>query len=142
MIDTFEYQYEFKQKCFQYCPIDSVELDPQNKTCKLNCPFERPFMLDSNCVSNCTINERQYKYCVTNYFGNRSNAEIQDIILADIEEHLTSPEYNFSVINEKSIVIEEENTNYELTTTENQDGNSKIIIFINNCFYIYIIFII
>ena len=57
-------------------------------------------MLGSNCVSNCTINEREYKYCVTNYFGNRTNAEIQDIILADIEEHLTSHKYNFSVIKE------------------------------------------
>ena len=124
-LDTFGYQYEFGQKCYRYCPGDSVVLDAEKKTCKLSCPFERPFMLGSNCVSNCTINERQFKYCVTNYFGNRTNAEIQDIILADIEEHLTSHKYNFSVIREKSIVIEEENTNYELTTTENVDENAK-----------------
>ena len=122
--DTFEYQYEFKQKCYHSCPMDSVELDTEEKACKLSCPFERPFMLDSNCVSNCTINERQYKYCVTNYFGNRSNAEIQDIILADIEEHLTSHKFNFSVIKEKSIIIKEENIIYELTTTENTNENS------------------
>ncbi|MBO6244101.1 MAG: hypothetical protein J6O41_06035, partial [Clostridia bacterium] len=124
-LDTFEYQYEFKQKCYHYCPSDSVILDAEKKTCKLSCPFERPFMLGSNCVSNCTIDERQYKYCVTNYFGNSTNAEIQDIILADIEEHLTSNKYNFSVIKEKSIVIEEENTNYELTTTKNVNENGK-----------------
>ena len=124
-LDTFEYQYEFKKKCYHNCPPDSVELDAEKKTCKLSCPFERPFMLGSNCVSNCTINEREYKYCVTNYFGNRTNAEIQDIILADIEEHLTSHKYNFSVIKDKSIIIEEENTNYELTTTENVEENAK-----------------
>ena len=45
--------------------------------------------------------------------------------MADIEEHLTSLKYNFSVIKEKSIAIEENDIIYELTTTENVDENSK-----------------
>ena len=125
-IKTDDYQYRFQNKCYHECPTDSIILDPEEKTCKLSCPFERPFMMKSLgiCVSNCTINERQIKECVTNYFGNRSNAEIQDIILNDLETHLTSSKYNFSIIKEGSIIIEEEKTNYELTTTQNEDDNS------------------
>ena len=71
-----QYQYEFKGHCFPECPVDSELSDVKRKICKLNCPFERPFALRMNCVSNCTINERSVKDCETNYFGNRTNAEI------------------------------------------------------------------
>ena len=118
-----QYQYEFKQQCFSSCPVDSHLSDIDRKICTLSCPFERPFCLHMFCVSNCTINERRDKDCFTNYFGNRSNFEIQDKILLDIEDHLLSNKYNFSVIKEQSIVIEENKTNYELTTTDKKENN-------------------
>ena len=53
------------------------------------------------------------------------NAEIQDKILADIEEHLLSNKYNFSVIKENNIIIKENKTYYELTTTDKRDNNPQ-----------------
>ena len=125
--ETDDYQYEFNNKCYRECPGDSVILDKEKKTCRLSCPFERPFMLKSLviCVSNCTINDREIKECVTNYEGNRTNAEIQDLILNDIMLHLISSKYNFSVIKERKIVIEENSANYELTTTQSKENNNK-----------------
>ena len=124
-LNTEYYQYEFKNRCFKECPADSNILDPDKKTCKLTCPFERPFMLQSIglCVSNCTINDRRDKECVTNYVGNQSHL-IPDIILTDIEDHFTSSKYNFSALIEGSVIIQEDNTIYELTTTKNKDHSS------------------
>ena len=123
-LNTEYYQYEYRGNCYKECPPDSILLDPNKKTCKLSCPYERPFMIKSTggCVSNCTINERKEKECVTNYFGNKTN--IQDIILNDIEEHLTDGKFDFSILLDESIIIEEENINYELTTTNNKEENS------------------
>ena len=61
---------------------------------------------------------------MTNYFGNRTNGEIQDKILADIEDHLISNTFNYTIINEDNIVIKEKDTNYELTTTTRKSANS------------------
>ena len=124
--ETGNYKYEFRKKCYSKCPIDSEEDKNEKYTCFLSCPFERPFMLKSKqiCVSTCTINERRDKECITNYFGNRTNEEIQDKILTDIEDHLTSNTFNYTNINDELYIIDETKTNYELTTT-NKKGPSR-----------------
>ena len=120
------YKYQFLNKCYSYCPEDTIEIEGKEYFCKLSCPFERPFMIKSQqiCVSNCTIIDRRDEECVTNYFGNRSNFEIQDKILTDIEDHLTSNTFNFTMINDENIIIKEKDTNYELTTTNKKTSNS------------------
>ena len=120
------YKYQFLNKCYSYCPEDSELFEGDEYFCRLSCPFERPFMLRSQqiCVSNCTIIDRRDGECVTNYFGNRTNGEIQDKILADIEDHLISNTFNFTIINEDNVVIKEKDTNYELTTTTRKSANS------------------
>ena len=56
------------------------------------------------CVSNCTIEERRDKECVTHYFGTRPNLEIQDKIVEDIENHLTSRTFDYLMIDNESII--------------------------------------
>ena len=124
-LDSDYYKYEFHNKCYTECPEDSEESEDEEFFCKLSCPFEKPFMLKSEyiCVSNCTIIERKDQECVTNYFGNRTNGEIQDIILADIEENLLSSSFDYTIINNENIIIKEKDTNYELTTTNRKNTN-------------------
>ena len=117
--DTNNYKYEYKHKCYTKCPPDTEEKEDEKYSCFLSCPFDRPFKLVSQdiCVASCTINERRSKECVTNYHGNKTNEEIQDKILADIEDHLTRTTFNYSNINDEIYIIDETKTNYELTTT-------------------------
>ena len=117
--DSVSYKYEYKHKCYNKCPEDTEENEDEKYTCFLSCPFERPFRLVSKdiCVSTCTINERRDLECVTNYFGNRTNEEIQNLILSDIEDHLTSNTFNYTNINDEIYIINETKIFYELTST-------------------------
>ena len=129
--DSDYYRYYFKGKCYSKCPPDTEEIEGQKYFCKLSCPFDRPFMLKSQeiCVSNCTINERRDgddKECITNYFGNKTNAEIQDKILADIEDKLTRNTFNFTNIKDEEYIISDTNTIYELTTSQKPPSNLGI----------------
>ena len=123
-IETDFYQYEFLNKCYSYCPMDTVVSETRDHFCDLSCPFERPFMLVSKiiCVSNCSIMDRRDRECVTHYFGNRSYSEIQDRILNDINSQLTNKKFNISLIKEGSIIINETDTIYEITTTKQKDS--------------------
>ena len=125
---TDYYKYEFNKKCYPKCPIDTKEEENKKYSCYLNCPFERPFRLvgEEFCVSTCTINERRDLKCVTNYFGNRTNEEIQDKILADIEDHLIMDTFNYTNINDEEYIINETKTFYELTTTKKGPSKSGI----------------
>ena len=129
--DSNTYKYYFKGRCYSKCPPDTEEIEGQKYFCKLSCPFDRPFMLKTQeiCVSNCTINERRDgndKECITNYFGNKTNAEIQDKILADIEDKLTRNTFNFTNIKDEEYIISDTNTIYELTTSQKPPSNLGI----------------
>ena len=126
-LDNENYKYKFNDNCYSECPEDTVEYGQEKFSCILSCPFDKPFMLLSKktCVSNCTINERKIGECVTHYFGNRTNAEIQDKILNDIERDLMNEKYNYSEIDEKNIIIKEKNTTYELLTTNLKASGSE-----------------
>ena len=131
--DSVNYKYEYKHKCYTKCPEDTEEDKNEKYTCFLSCPFERPFRLVSQdkCVSTCTINDRRDLECVTNYFGNRTNLEIQDLILADIEDHLTSNTFNYTNINDEVYIINETKTFYELTSTEIKGPRRPGISYVN-----------
>ena len=71
--------------------------------------------------------ERSEKLSKTNYFGNRTNMEIQELIHVDIQIDLEN-EFNYSIITEnQTVFIEENKTNYEIVTTRNKNPNSNII---------------
>ena len=121
------YPYEFRKKCYKNCPKDESIIDTYHKyKCKANCPFEKPFEIVETqmCVSSCTIMQRFYKLCVTNYNGNRTK-EVQDMIITNIQDDIIDT-FNFSYINkERSIILEENGVNYEITTTQTKRFNSK-----------------
>ena len=131
--ETENYKYQFKNICYNKCPIDFEEDKNEKYTCFLSCPFERPFRLVSQdiCVSTCTINERRDLECVTNYFGNRTNEEIQDIVLSDIEDHLISTKFNYTNINDEVYIINETKTFYELTSTNKNKPTRKGISYVD-----------
>ena len=108
------YPYEFRKKCYKNCPKDESIIDTYHKyKCKANCPFEKPFEIVETqmCVSSCTIMQRFYKLCVTNYNGNRTK-EVQDMIITNIQDDIIDT-FNFSYINkERSIILEENGVNY------------------------------
>ena len=125
-----DYKYELKKKCYEICPTDSIGY--KNETddkyyCKLSCPFERPFMLVKEfiCVDSCTIKQRVDGLCKTNYEGNRTNTELQDVIVSDLEIDMVSDNFNYSMISEAgTIILQETDTLYEITTTDFKSDNS------------------
>jgi hypothetical protein len=79
------------------------------------------------CVSTCTIMERYYKLCVTNYEGNLTN-EVQDMVLSDIKSDIDDT-FNYTFINtERNVIIDENNIIYEITSTQCENRNPKATI--------------
>ena len=113
-------KYEFRNKCYVFCPPDKSYNESEfDYFCKITCPFEAPFEMvkEQICVSNCTIMERYYGLCRTNYRGNRSNDEVQDKVLANLQDDIIDT-FDYHFINDNlSIVLEEEGNTYEIVTT-------------------------
>ena len=126
--DVQGYNKILRYECYKECPSGislQSEFDP-NK-CKSQCSFDYPFILinKDKCVASCSIIERSQKLCITSYFENRTNLEIQEIIHNDINRDLLN-KFNYSIITENNTVIIEENkTVYEILTTRNKNPNSN-----------------
>ena len=126
--ETEGYFKQFRNYCYKECPlIISKEREDNPNLCKVICPYEFPFELVETqiCVESCSIIERSTKLCVTNNFENRTNLELQEIIYDDIVIDLTNS-FNYSIITDyKSVIIEENNTIYEIVSSNNKNPNSK-----------------
>ena len=122
-----KYKFEFRNKCYENCPSDSKNFtNSSGYYCNLTCPFERPFeMVEQQiCVSSCTIMERYYKLCITNYNGEKIN-EIQDIVMLDIKNDVIDTfDYKF-ISQNRSVIYYEKNIKYEITYTNNTQTDSK-----------------
>ena len=69
--------------------------------------------------------ERSQKLCVTSYFDERTNLEIQELIHKDINRDLID-EFDYKIINEtNTVLIKENKTTYEIVTTRNKNPNSN-----------------
>ena len=118
----------FRKNCYKKCPPgESKEKDDNSNVCKVICPYDKPFIMVEKqiCVASCTIMERKNKLCVTDYEVNRTVSELQNLVQTNIKEDLID-KFNFSVItNNETVVIEEINSIYEITSTSNKNKNSK-----------------
>ena len=127
-------KYEFKSICYEVCPPDkSFNESISDYFCKITCPFEAPFEMvkEQICVSNCTIMERYYGLCRTNYRGNRSNDEVQDKVLANLQDDIIE-NFDYHFINDTfSIVLEEIGNTYEIVTTTKKTEDPRKVIFIS-----------
>ena len=123
------YKYELGKKCVIKCPSNTEE---NNYFCNIKCTKEFPFELieTQECISSCSIIERQKKICRSNYIeinnDTDSSKTVQDAAIENIKEGLTG-EFNTSDIDKgENIVIEEEGSTITITTTENQkDGETN-----------------
>ena len=123
-----DYKTKFSYGCYKECPLNiSVPREGVPNSCRPLCTYEFPFelVLEEKCVARCSIMERSQKLCITNYFGNRTNLEIQELIHVDIKLDLEN-EFDYTIINEnQTVFIEENKTNYEIVTTRNNNPNSN-----------------
>ena len=119
---------EYRKTCYQKCPVEEKLLvQPQiGNICRAKCPnFEEPFEIVEKqiCVSNCTIMERNKGKCVTNYYGNRTNAEVQDKVFSNIMDDIVDS-FDYKYINDyTSIVLREKDHTYEIITTNSKVNN-------------------
>ena len=132
-----EYKKKFSYGCYKECPLNISEpREGVPNSCRPICTYEFPFelILEEKCVDSCSIMERSEKLCITNYFGNRTNMEIQELIHVNIQIDLEN-EFNYSIITEnKTVLIEENKTNYEIITTRNKNPNSNTTkIYLGEC---------
>ena len=130
-----KYLYEFRKKCFEACPIESVPFsNATGNYCKSFCPLEKPFeFIDEEvCTSFCTIMEIYDKLCVTNYKGNNSE-EITDLIFSNIRDDITDS-FNYSFItSNQSVIIEQSNVAFEITSTKTSTANKISRIDLGKC---------
>ena len=124
-----EYNKVLRYGCYKKCP--SIISKPRKKNpnlCGPLCTYESPFELveEEKCVASCSIMERSKKLCITNYYGNRTNLEIQELIHVDIQNDLEN-NFDYTIITEnQTILIKENQTFYEIVTTRNKNPNSII----------------
>ena len=118
--------YLFQQKCWNQCPEGSRPSENDTKSCEVVCPYEKPFELVEFqiCVSNCSINDRRQKLCITNYIGNKTD-QIQDKIQNNIFDEIIQS-FNYSLISDnESFFIVENGITYEIISTKNKNSNSQ-----------------
>ena len=125
---TSGYYKRLKNECYKECPPGiSIQSENDTKLCKSQCSYEYPFELieKEKCVASCSIMDRSKKLCVTSYFENRTNLEIQEIIHEDVKRDLLE-KFNYRIITEnETVLIEENKTIYEIMTTRNKNPNSN-----------------
>ena len=91
--ETKEYNYELELSkiCITKCPENFYEPKDKPFSCVPKCKQESPFLLiDSlECVSQCTIKQRQNKLCITNYiFDKEVNNNIFDKVISQTRNEL------------------------------------------------------
>jgi len=136
------YKYEFQKKCFSECPENSMEREnkkelelfslDENYFCKPICNKTFPYEIIHTqiCVTKCNIESIVNHSCIVNYQEKQetNNFDIFDNLINDIEELLTSEDYNTSEIeNGNNEVIKYEHMTVTLTTTKNEKNDENNI---------------
>ena len=122
--NTKEHKCEFEKQCLKVCPKFPVDISGGTK--ETNCTKERPFLLNGiKCVSNCTIRQRQNKFCITSYISiKEENYEIIDRIISQTRNELTK-NFNESVVNGNK--INERGVNITITRIKQEKENDYYI---------------
>ena len=143
------YKYEFRNKCYSQCPIESKESIEKEYFCEVICNEENPFVNIEiqECVEFCDINEFT-KTCKMGYIGNiyeeneqnitggnygkieeikkAQEIKAQDAILKNFEKGFTSENYNTSELDiGNDYITKTEKMIITLTTTDNQKNNNN-----------------
>ena len=129
LLPLSEYNKKLRYECYKECPLNISKPRKENlNSCRPICTYDFPFELveEEKCVASCSIMERSKKLCITNYYGNRTNLEIQELIHIDIQKDLEN-KFDYAIITEnQTVLIEENQTFYEIVTTRNKNPKSNI----------------
>ena len=101
--ETNNYKYELKlgQACLKICPENFYEPNENQFFCIPKCPQDKPFLLVDTleCVSQCTIKQRQNKLCVAYYmFSKEVNNNIFNEVVSQTRNELLN-DFDLSVAN-------------------------------------------
>ena len=122
------YEKIFRGKCYKNCPPEESRQSEDNPNfCKTICSIDEPFEMveTQTCVPNCTIMDRRDKLCVTNYEGNKTISQLQNLVQTDIMNDITRT-FNYSKItNNETVMIDENGTLYEIISSKNKDKQKK-----------------
>ena len=113
-----QYYYEFKKKCYNYCPDNTKISEDKTYYCDPICPSDLPFeILDTQeCVENCDISMIYNNSCRLNYDKTNIN-----IFLNNIHNNLISINFNFSKINNNEDIIFRFLNSTIIITTDNKN---------------------
>ena len=126
------YFYEFKNKCYNNCPQGATSSNNNEYFCELKCPQNSAFEIVSSneCVDNCSSLDFFDNKCKLNI----ENNTLEDNLIDDIQENIQ----NGKLISNKSKVIQNNNSTYQISPLKNQDedGNNNVsTIDIGDCEY-------
>ena len=137
------YKYEFKNKCYSQCPIESKKSINNKYHCEAICDEVRPFVIieTQECVELCDINEllkscniRYIREIIEEDYGNIKEEKqekieeikTQDKILEIFEKGFTSENYDTSEIDKgNDFVAKNEKMTISLTTIDSQKNNKN-----------------
>ena len=123
------YRYEFNNVCYKKCPSNTKQSKNNEFYCEISCTEEFPYEIIENqqCVSNCSISDLIKHRCKINFkvqneqkktnLGIKIVKEILNGNLGDLLEQ---------VLQNKSIVFNENNTIHHITSLNNQNDNNNL----------------
>ena len=122
-----------KNKCIDNCENDDTYQYEENNICVkfsddgkiLICPINMPFEKQKECVEICTSEEFLNKEC---FLNNKDNQTAQNNIIQSIKTDLTQGRLNSilsNVVNgsKTDIILEDADTIYQITSSDNQNNN-------------------
>ena len=118
--DNSSYQYEFDNKCYPKCPKNTKLSNQNTNYCELSCTKETPFELieEKNCVANCPIYSLLNKKCKFYYIN---DLESIDIFFNNIQNDLTSNNFNLTNLKNGEEILLELNENKFIITKGNKN---------------------
>ena len=128
------YKYEHFYECYRECPEGTKISDENNYLCKLQCPGELPYenILTNECVESCSSKDLIDNNCIKNNLtalAINSKAS-QDSAVSNLQNDIVNGNMNDTLKSlvsgdKKDVIIEQEGTSIQLTTTENQNSGEN-----------------
>ena len=131
----YNYQYEFRKKCYNICPSNISYLSKDIPYfCEVNCTKQNPFELveGQNCIDFCGINSMGDKSCILKYKDEDIN---YNFILHNIHKDIITSNFNKSISykNKKTINIEEGKTTFTIAKNSILKNEINQKINLGNC---------
>ena len=128
-----KYEFVLEKICLTNCPENFYEPKDKPFSCIPKCPIIRPFLFFETleCVSHCTIKQRQNKLCKTYYiYSKETNYKIFDEVISQTRDELLN-NYDPSVVD--GGIINENGDNITITRTQQNDNNNNDGIYLGEC---------